>query len=431
MLSKERNDILTRFDAGTPMGELLRRYWYPIAISSELALGAVKKVRLLCEDLALYRLPDGTVHTVDDRCPHRGAALSNGIVENEGLRCAYHGWMFYGRGTCIELPGEAHEPGTECNVKTTAYPAEELGGLVFVYLGPLPAPTLPRYDLYCWDDAIREIGHTVIPCNLVQTMENAVDLDHVAWLHGRYSKWLRAQGVPADIPHTFSKLNRTVKFEETDYGILMRRQLEGQDATAEDWSIGHPFVFPNMVRIGGGGSYGFHIRVPIDNETCWGIWYTAYRPGDVPVPDPGPVSSYDVPWQDERGQYLLNSVEGQDIWAWVSQGRIADRTRENLGSVDKGVAMLRRMYFSQMDRVKSGDDPICVFRGTDSDQIIDLPQEVEKFGKGTSYVRDFLTAAHARFSHRREDIARRYAEVGLELHLDETPVQQQSDGVVR
>lgn len=415
MLSKEQNETLTTFDAGTPMGELLRRYWYPIAISAELPPGEAKKVRLLCQDLALYRLPDGSVHLVDDRCPHRGAALSNGIVEECGIRCAYHGWMFAGNGDCLEQPGE--DTSDACKLKAKTYHAQELGGLVFGYLGPTPAPALPRYDLYCWDDAIREIGHTTIPCNFVQTMENAVDLDHVAWLHGKYSKWLRERGVPANIPNTFAKVNREVKFEETDYGILMRRQLQGQDERSDDWSIGHPFVFPNMVRIGGGGSYGFHLRVPIDNTTSWAVWYTAYRPGGMPVPDPGPISSYEVPWRDETGRYLLNSVEAQDIWAWVSQGVVADRTRERLGRIDKGVALLRRMYFAQMALVRAGADPICVFRGPEAEGVIDLPQEVEKFGDGTHYIGDFLSAAHARFSQRREEIVRRYAEVGLNVEI--------------
>lgn len=418
MITREQNEALTRCGPGTPMGELLRRYWFPVALSSALPPVSVRKVRLLCEDLALYRLADGTVHLLEDRCPHRGVALSCGMVEDSGLRCPYHGWLFNGAGACLEQPGEPAGSDFARKVRAKSFPVEELGGLVFAYLGPLPAPLLPRYDLYCWDDAIRDIGQAMIPCNFLQTMENAVDLDHVAWLHGRYSAWLSGRGLPANIPQTFARLNREVRFDETEYGILMRRQLQGQDAKADDWSVGHPFIFPNMVRIGGGGSYGFHLRVPVDDTTSWAVWYTAYRPGEQPVPEPGPISSYEVPFRGANGELLPDSVEGQDILAWVTQGPIADRTREHLGTVDKGVIMLRKMLFEQMERVKRGEDPICVYRGPRQQSVIDFPQEKEKFGNGTRYVRDFLTAAHARFSRRRADIARRYAEVGLDLQLD-------------
>src|SRR5262249_26831422 len=106
MLSRERNETLTRFGAGTPMGTLLRRYWWPVAFAVDLRPPDVRKVRLLGTDLALYRLTDGSLHVLEDRCPHRGAALSYGIVESTGIRCPYHGWLFNGSGACLEQPGE-------------------------------------------------------------------------------------------------------------------------------------------------------------------------------------------------------------------------------------------------------------------------------------------------------------------------------------
>jgi 5,5'-dehydrodivanillate O-demethylase len=410
MLSQERNDKLTRFSAGTPMGELLRRYWWPVTFSADVQRPDVRKVRLLGEDLALYRLQDGSVHLLADSCPHRGAALSRGIVESDGVRCPYHGWLFDGTGACLQQPGEPEGSTFTQRVKAKAYRAEELGGLVFAYLGPSPAPALPRYDLFCWDDAIRDVGYATIPCNFLQTLENTVDLDHVAWLHGRYSQWLAGRGVADEIPAMFTQINQIAAFERTDYGILMRRQLKGQDEFADDWAVGHPLVFPHLLRLGGGGSYSFHIRVPIDDETTWALWYTAYRPGNEPVEDPGPVSSYEVPWQTADGDFLLNNVEGQDIMAWVTQGTIADRTKEHLGTVDEGVIMLRQMLFDQMNRVAAGRDPMNVRRGENALEIIDLPQEHEKFGNGAAYLADVMSATQARFSPRREEIIRRFAE---------------------
>ena len=414
MLNAERNETLTRVGPGTPMGGLLRRYWYPVEISSRLPARDLSKVRLLGEDLVLYRRPDGSLHLLEDRCPHRGTALSYGIVEREGIRCPYHGWMFDGRGNCLEQPGEPADSTFAERVTARAYAVRELGGLIFAYIGPEPVPTLPRYDLFCWDDAIRDVGYARIPCNFMQIMENGVDLDHVAWLHGRLSQWLATRGIADEIPQMFTRKNRTVAFEETDYGILMRRQLEGQDTGADDWKIGHPLVFPNLLRLGGGGSYGFHIRVPVDDEHTDVLWYTAYRPGGKPV-EPEPVTCYEVPWQTADGDFLLNNVEGQDIMAWVTQGPIADRTREHLGTVDRGVIMLRQLFFRQLDRMLAGEDPVNVFRGPA--EVIDLPQEVEKFGQGASYLHDVLIATQARFSPRRDEIVRRYREAGVDLDI--------------
>lgn len=395
------------------MGELLRRYWWPVALSEELTPDSLRRVRLLGEDFVLYRLSNGSVHLLEDRCPHRGVALSYGMLEPQGVRCPYHGWLFDGSGACLEQPGEPAASTFAQRVSVPSYAVRELGGLVFAYVGPRPVPTLPRYDLFCMDDAIRDVGHAVVPCNFVQIMENAVDLDHVAWLHGRYSRWLAGKGVADEIPTMFSRRNDEVAFEETEYGILMRRTLEGQDRSADDWSIGHPLVFPNLLRLGGGGSHSFHIRVPVDDENTRLFWYTAYRPGNKPVMSPGAVTSYDVPWRTDDDEFLLNHIEGQDIMAWITQGTIADRSRERLGTVDAGVIMLRKMLFEQMDRVDRGETPIGVV--FDDHDVVRLPQEEEKFGRGSGYIRDVLNATQARFSNRREEILRAYADAGVEI----------------
>ncbi|MEU9349071.1 Rieske 2Fe-2S domain-containing protein [Streptomyces sp. NPDC048278] len=417
MLSPDKNTLLTSFGRGTPAGEMLRRYWWPIAFSADLAAPDVRKVRLLGEDLALFRQADGSVHVLADRCPHRGAALSRGIVEADGLRCPYHGWLFDGSGACLQQPGEPADSTFRDRVHAPAYRAEELGGLVFLYLGPAPAPALPRYDLFCWDDAIRDVGHAVVPCNMVQILENGVDLDHVAWLHGRYSEWLTSRGTGGAIPEMFTRFNEVTAFERVPYGILMRRRLQGQDESADDWAVGHPLVFPNLLRLGGGGSHSFHIRVPIDDENTWCLWYTAYKPGNRPVADPGPVSSYEVPWRTADGDFRLDNVEGQDIMAWVTQGTVADRSTERLGTVDEGVILLRRLLFEQIDAVAAGRDPVNTFRD-DAPAVIELPQEHEKFGNGSAYLADVMNATQARFSGRREEILRRFAEADAETRPD-------------
>ncbi|MGH8059765.1 MAG: Rieske 2Fe-2S domain-containing protein, partial [Candidatus Entotheonellia bacterium] len=161
MLNVKENERLTRVGPGTPMGELMRRYWQPIAAAVELDDDPVKPVRLLGESLVLYRDRKGRLGLIGDTCPHRRMSLLYGVPEEEGLRCAYHGWMFNKTGQCIEMPAEAPDSTFPRKVKTTAYPVEELCGLIFAYLGPEPAPLLPRWDMYVWDNVLRDIGSTV------------------------------------------------------------------------------------------------------------------------------------------------------------------------------------------------------------------------------------------------------------------------------
>src|SRR5690349_12845818 len=138
------------------MGELLRRYWWPVA-THDMATRVPVKRRLLGEDLVLYRDGSGTVGLLAEQCPHRRAALWLGCTEDVGLRCGYHGWRFDADGRCLEQPGEPADSTFKDRVRATAYPVRELGGLVFAYLGPRtpeqPVPALPRYDLFVWDDA--------------------------------------------------------------------------------------------------------------------------------------------------------------------------------------------------------------------------------------------------------------------------------------
>ena len=143
MLTAEQNAELTRVGPGTPMGELLRRYWYPVAFTRQLEEFPVKRVRLLGEDWALYRTPDGSYGVVEEQCPHRRASLAYGVVEAEGLRCGYHGWLFGRDGTCLDQPAELDKTSFKDRVRARAGRAEELGGMVWVYVGPEPARCCP------------------------------------------------------------------------------------------------------------------------------------------------------------------------------------------------------------------------------------------------------------------------------------------------
>ena len=189
MLTAEQNDELTQVAAGTPMGELLRRYWYPVVFTRALEEFPVQPARLLGEDFAVFKTPRGKYGILPEGCPHRRASLAYGVVEADGLRCPYHGWLFGIDGSCLDQPAEREETNFRDRVRAAAGVAQELGGLVWAYIGPLPAPELPRFDVFVMD-GVRDIGWTELPCNFVQIMENAVDPHHTEWLHGRFFEFM-------------------------------------------------------------------------------------------------------------------------------------------------------------------------------------------------------------------------------------------------
>lgn len=398
MLTAEQQERLVRVGPGTEMGALLRRYWMPVMASCDLGEGEVRKARLLGEDLAIFRDHEGVPGAVHEHCPHRGASLAYGCVDGGGIRCPYHGWKFSRFGECLELPAEPPGSKLKRNAGTVAYPARELGGLIFLYLGPEPVPEIPRFDLFVWDNVLRDIGQALIPCNWLQIMENSVDPYHVEWLHGhQLTATRRREGLSE--PVHYPKKQVKIGFDEFEYGIIKRRMLEGGSEEDDDWKIGHPLVFPNMVRVGAGSQHRFQIRVPVDDTQTMHFWYSCYvprQPESLPLQES--IPSYWVPWQDENGDFIVDYIDGQDIMTWVTQGAVADRTREILAGSDRGIAVLRKLLFRQLDRVKHGQDPMGIVRNADENAVINLPQENNKFGQGQSFLREALEMSHVRYS---------------------------------
>ena len=408
-MTPAEQETLTRVGPGTRMGQLLRRYWLPVAASVDVAAGSTRGVRLLGEDLVLFRSPDGSLGLLEEHCPHRGTSLRYGSVGATGLRCAYHGFLYDRGGRCLEIPGEAGERnGTDAlreRLAARAYVAEELGGLVFAYLGPEPAPLLPRWDLLVWDGALRDIGRAVVDCNWLQIMENSVDPLHLEWLHGNRLHETTARAGAGDDgaarrPDHYRKRHVRIGFDCFPYGIVKRRVLEGGSEDDDDWKVGHPLVFPLMLRVGADVQHRFQIRVPVDDTHTLHFWYSCYRPapGSVAVEPQERVPVYDVPWRDGDGNFIVDFIDGQDIMAWVTQGPIADRTREHLVSADRGIALYRRMLLDQIARVEGGADPLGVIRDPEENRIIELPQERNKYRGGAAFLAESVELGHARYS---------------------------------
>jgi 5,5'-dehydrodivanillate O-demethylase len=319
------------------------------------------------------------------------------------VRCPYHGWAFAPDGACVEMTTLVPRDRQREQMSTTAYAVRVLGGLVFAYLGPAPAPALPHYDLFVADDALRDVGRAVIPCNWLQIMENSVDPVHLEWLHGRFLGAVRQErGAPG--PDRYARRHVEIGFDAFEHGIIKRRVLEGGSRDDDDWAVGHPLVFPNLLRVGSDRQHRFQIRVPVDDSHTLHWWYSCYFPAPGrPSVQQAEIPVYEVPFHDGQ-DFIVDFVDGTDIMTWVAQGTIADRTREHLVDTDRGIVMYRRMLVEQAARVADGLDPMGVSRDP-GEQVIDLPQERDKYGDGARFLAESLDASHVRYSPLRDQIA--------------------------
>jgi len=366
LLTTAKNELLTRVGPGAPMGNLLRRYWMPIGGASEFDTIAVKPIRLMGENLVLYKDLSGRFGLVDRHCPHRRADLSNGWVESAGIRCSYHGWLMDQTGACIEQPYEdTTNPRTakdDCRIN--AYPVRELAGLLWAYMGPQPVPELTVWEPFTWGNGFREIVHADVPCNWFQCQENSCDPVHFEWMHENWSTRLAGKTGPYAARHL------KLVFEEFEHGFIYKRVREGQKEGDPVWTIGRVTLWPNGFYLGN----HFEWRVPIDDENtlsvCW--FFMRVPKGREPYVQ-GNVPTWHSPIKDENGRWISSHVINQDIIAWVGQGTIADRSKENLGASDLGIAMMRKRLFEELDAVARGADPKAVMRNPNVARCVELP----------------------------------------------------------
>lgn len=366
MLTREENDLLTQVGPGTPCGELLRRYWHPVAAAAELTEEHPKKrVTILGEELVLFREPNGGYGLVGEHCPHRGTSLYYGFLEDGGIRCPYHGWLFDARGRCLEQPFEPQQSLMKHSIRQPAYPVQKLAGFLFAYLGPPDRqPLLPRWDILVWANGIRQLEiRPVLSCNWLQAEENTADVTHTYFLHA-YT--LAKRGRP-EAGGGFSRPFVQYGFQPFEWGLLKSWVYEGPRGGA-GW--GNLLVFPNMLRL----SNAMHWRVPIDDAHTR-IFRVEFRPVEdgIPVEQPeDPPVTYEPSWFNENGEYHMETFSSHDGMAWETQGPIFDRTTEHLGASDRGIAMLRKMLLEAVDAVGRGHDPQGLVREPERNRVIDL-----------------------------------------------------------
>jgi 5,5'-dehydrodivanillate O-demethylase oxygenase subunit len=369
MLTHDKNALLCQVGPGTPMGNLMRRYWMPIAGASEFdEENRVKPVRLFGENLVLYRDLAGTFGLIDRHCCHRRADLSYGFVEECGLRCNYHGWLYDEAGRCLAQPYEdmAHpEANMKARIKIKAYPVREHAGLVWAYLGPEPVPLLPIWEPFTWKNGFVQIVISEIPCNWFQCQENSIDPVHFEWMHANWSVRLDGKTGPYSPRHT------KVDFDEFDYGFVYRRVREDTSENDELWQVGRVCLWPNCLFTGN----HFEWRVPIDDDNTLSIgWFYNRVPKDREPYQQNRIPTWHSPIKDEKtGRWISSHVMNQDFIAWVGQGAVADRSKENLAASDKGIAMIRRRFFQDLEGIEAGQDPKAVIRDEKLKDCVPLP----------------------------------------------------------
>lgn len=394
--TQQQNDRLTQVGPGTPMGNLLRRYWHPVGVAVELEAEPVRKVRYFGEDLTLYKDATGTYGLISDRCAHRCMSLEFGIPDEKGLRCAYHGWVYNEKGECVEQPFEDRafpEAHYKDRIKVTNYPVQELGGMLWAYFGPQPAPLLPRWDLLVRDDLDVAVEIHALPCNWVQCMDNAADPVHFEFLHAAFGNYtLKRLGKPAAM--TQAK-HLKIEFDLFRYGIMKRRLLEGENENNDEWTIGHPLLFPNTLAVGNEGAATLQIRVAVDDaHTVQFAYRTSKRaPGAPKLPITVKYSQL----FGADGKLTADSIPKQDMIGWVGQGAISDRTREHLTASDKGVIIYHKLLNENMDKVERGEEPMGIIRDpAENEPMVDIRREhhgmkpfENKYGNYFEKIREF------------------------------------------
>ena len=374
MLSTEDNETITRVGPGTPAGTMLRRYWWPVGFTEHVKTkGSPVPARLLGEDFVLFRDGAGNLGMVDLHCSHRGTSLEFGRVEDAGIRCCYHGWLYDIKGRCLEQPAEPADSTFKDRIKHPAYQVQELGGFIFAYIGPDPAPLLPRYDLLLAENGERVVGAGTEYCNWLQRAENSVDQTHLVALHA------------PEYPQMALK-RPEIGWQKTAYGAKITMHVP--DVSKPKHSH---WVFPShtrhtTARKGRIPDHAIRFRVPTDDTKTMTFWlrFTPYTDGDVGKP----LVMKTIGFEDDKPGVYTRVDDGwwrvashdQDRVAQETQGPIYDRSKEHLGAADEGVILLRNLIMESIDAVQHGKDPFWILRSPEQNQRITFDASMAEIG---------------------------------------------------
>jgi phenylpropionate dioxygenase-like ring-hydroxylating dioxygenase large terminal subunit len=381
MLTREQNELITRTGPDTPCGKLFRQYWQPIAMLSDVPDDAPLAIRALGEQFVLFRDEAGRLGLLDLHCPHRGADLSYGRLEDGGLRCLYHGWVFDVTGKCLQQPAEP--PGKDfCHViQQRSYPLRVLGGMIFAYLGEGEPPAFPEWECLLAADNHRFVVRSRERCNWLQGLEGDIDPYHLSFLHlalpGARKQLSEHNG--GRIYEFFRHGTARMEVERTDYGV---RIYALRDLNNEAYLRISNFVNPNIAVVAGssdGDGYMALWHVPIDDYSHFKYQLIFKRVKEIDVeaecrqaemqwdpkfPNRLPTRNQENRWLQDRKDMKDGWFAGMgpsfglhDNWATEAMGPIYDRSKEHLGHGDKAIIGARRTVLAAIETMAAGNEP--------------------------------------------------------------------------
>ena len=396
MLSAEQNRLVTQTDRGTGCGELMRRYWQPAALTEELSdARPAKAVRLMGEDLVLFRTESGGYGLIGRKCPHRGADLCFGRLEDGGLRCTFHGWLFDEAGRCLQQPAEPKGSNFHAKIRHTAYPCIERSGIVFAYMGPGVPPPLPAFDCFEVPSEHSFAFKGFVDCNWLQLNEVGIDPAHASFLHrffddeaddayGQQFRFSTEENALAitKVLREFDCPELELEQTETGLRIFALRRLNDAEMHVRVTNQ----IFPNAIIIPISNEMMLtQWHVPIDDRTSW--WYAIFssfselvdkekmrndRLKLYTLPDYRPrrnaANDYGFDPDEQRSSTYTGmgmDINVHDQWAVESLGTVQDRTQEHLGTSDKAIIANRKLLIAAIEAVAQGGTPEIDLRPTD------------------------------------------------------------------
>jgi len=384
MLTHEENMFMARVGPGTPMGDMMRRFWHPVLLSEELPEPDCppKRTKILGEELIAFRDTNGDVGLVDNYCPHRRASLFFGRNEECGLRCVYHGWKFDVNGDCIDMPSEPAESNFKDKVKITAYPTNEGAGMIWAYMGPKELqPGMPQLEYLDMPEGQFVSTKVMYESNFVQVIEGEIDTVHASLLHSSLDS-LSKSDTATTVGGKYSYRDRPPRFfvEDTDSGILIGARRDAEEDSYY-WRISR-WLFPyiTMIPREPQGSARSGLIVPIDDENCWFFWvrWNPFGPltqGEIDTYKLMQASLAPVTYlgqANKRNDYLIdremqrtvnytgipqNNARAQDAAMTDSMGAISDRDNEHLGTTDMAIIRMRRRLITTAQALQEGTEP--------------------------------------------------------------------------
>ncbi len=393
MLSKELNDLITQTGPGTPGGKLLRQYWQPIATSEEMPVGgAPMPIKIMSEELVLFRDDKDRLGLIGLHCAHRGTDLSYGRVENGGLRCLYHGWLFDIEGKCIDQPAEPDDKKFCHKVRQSSYPVKEYGGVIWTYMGEGEAPLIPAFQFLDCPPENRIAFRVIQDCNYLQGLESSTDPSHVSYLH-------RMGMLPGDERSTsdarlFSEdTSPRLSIENVSYGCriyALRRMKNGENYVRVNNYI-YPCGTTPVTEAPGVRGYQGRWYVPIDDQTHarFEFFWKArdidkkalrgIRNANVGNDNHHLRSAANRYLQDREEQKRDDTfcgmgryIPAHDAFAIETQGRIQDRSLEHLGSTDVVIIEVRKALTNAIKQMQEGKEAPGLLRDPRQNQFPDF-----------------------------------------------------------